>query len=80
MRRLILVSTLLLGACAATPEPTGRAGRDDFDLRRSGSVARSTGTAGMLALCSRSMGVVRSLGVAPGLSRLGSACGAAGRL
>jgi hypothetical protein len=70
---------LTLVACAG---PGAQEANDDrpVDLRRSGSAAGATGAAVPLALCARSAGLARAVGVPPELLRLPAACAAAGRL
>lgn len=76
--RLVLLAVPLV-ACAGPG--TQRVEEDrPVDLRRTGSVATSTGAAVPLALCARSASLARALGLPPGVLRLPAACSAAGRL
>ena len=76
---LAVLLAVPLVACARPGTPP--AGEDrPVDLRRSGSVATSTGVAVPLALCARSAALARALGLPPGVLRLPAACSAAGRL
>lgn len=70
---------LSLAACAGS-DPQQAANDRPTDLRRPGSVSGVTGAATPLALCARSAGLVRALGLPPATLRLPATCAAAGWL
>lgn len=76
---LLVLLAMPLVACAGPGTQPAEKNRP-VDLRRSGSVATSTGAAVPLALCARSAALARALGLPPGVLRLPAACSAAGRL
>jgi hypothetical protein len=71
---------LVLAACTVPAPPETADERPPVDLRRSGWVSDRTGAAVPLALCARSAGLARAIGLPPALLRLPAACGAANRL
>jgi hypothetical protein len=76
--RLVLLAPALV-ACAGPGTQQAKEDRP-VDLRRSGSVATSSGAAVPLALCARSAALARALDLPPGVLRLPAVCSAAGRL
>lgn len=76
--RLVLLAVPLV-ACAG-PGTQQAEENPSVDLRRSGSVATSSGAAVPLAMCARSAALARALDLPPGVLRLPAVCSAAGRL
>lgn len=76
---LLTLLALTLAGCAGA-EAQQTADDQPTDLRRPGSVSNSTGVAIPLALCARSAGLARALGLPPDTLRLPAACAVARRL